>query len=95
MLRHLSIVEEQYPGLLLRSEHGCPMLKHLPILASDIRKEFGKKIKPIGKLLGFVDSAEIGENDGLDGRPDWLAVGREVFNITGKMNKRPSAHHRQ
>lgn len=41
---------------------------------------------PIGKLIRPVRRQEIAERNGQSGKPLWIALGRDVFNITGMSN---------
>ncbi|KAG6356324.1 hypothetical protein INS49_015712 [Diaporthe citri] len=57
------------------------------LLGLKARPEFQKELKeshePIGKLIRPMRSEEIAERDGEHGRPFWIILGQDVFDITG------------
>ncbi|KAK7710732.1 hypothetical protein SLS64_005636 [Diaporthe eres] len=57
------------------------------VLGLKARPEFQEELKeshqPIGKLIRPLRSEEIAERDGEHGRPFWIILGQDVFDITG------------
>lgn len=52
---------------------GIPF--HFPIKITD----------KVGYVLQWMHEEDVAENDGQDGRPLWITIGLDVFNITSRV----------
>lgn len=43
-----------------------------------------KITEKVGYVLRWMHEEDVAENDGQDGRPLWITIGLDVFNITSK-----------
>lgn len=50
---------------------------------SDFQQELVILREPVGKLIRPLRGEEIAERNGEHGKPFWITLGRDVFDITG------------
>ncbi|KAK2759199.1 cytochrome [Colletotrichum kahawae] len=74
------------PGL--RGRMLCPNLRE-DILSQVLSQE------PLGQAMLWRQAENVMINDGKEGRPKWIALGAEVFDITSKSSHRPILSHRK
>lgn len=66
------------------------------ILGLKARPEFQRELmasySPVGKLIRPIRDEDVAERDGEHGRPLWITLGQDVFNITGTSSVNRYAH---
>lgn len=66
------------------------------LLGLKARPEFQQELKeshdPVGKLIRPLRSEDVAERDGEYGRPFWIILGQDVFDITGASTLNKCVH---
>ncbi|KAF7544857.1 hypothetical protein G7046_g9696 [Stylonectria norvegica] len=63
---------------------GDDIHRHAPMMWS----------KKVGYVLQWKHESDVVENDGQDGRPFWITIGLDVFDLTGKLSYIPFGNDR-
>lgn len=50
----------------------------------DFQLELVESHEPVGKLIRPLRGEDIAERNGEHGKPFWITLGRDVFDITGR-----------
>lgn len=66
------------------------------LLGLKARPEFQQELRvshePVGKLIRPLRPEEVAERNGERGRPFWIALGQDVFDITGASSLNTCVH---
>lgn len=71
------------------------MIKKTPLglrAQPELEKELKESHEPIGKLIRPLRRQEIAERDGENGRPFWIMIGQNVFDITSTLFLKTPMH---